>query len=80
MRCTDNTPILAVSRGSTDVELDRQAKPMLDAAQGLVHTHVQLTVDRVNNVHKVVNDLLGKELIKGKTDKYGDKELPTEHL
>ena len=69
-----------MSRGSTDAELDTQAKPMLDAVQVLVHTDVQLTVDRVNNVQKVVNNPLGKELIKWKTDKYGDKELPTEHL
>ena len=35
-------PMLALilSRGSTDAELDRQATPMLNAAQVLVHMHV----------------------------------------
>ena len=36
--------------------------------------------DRVNNVYKIVNTPLGREVIKKKTDKYGEKELPTEHL
>ena len=39
------TLALILSRGSTDVELDTQARPMLDAVQVLVHTHVQLTAD-----------------------------------
>ena len=63
------TLALILSRGSTDAELDTQAKPILDAVRVLVHTHVQLTADRVNNVHRVVNNPLGKELIKRKTDK-----------
>ena len=71
---------LVLARGKRDPELDEQAKPMLDAVKVLVHTHTQLTADRVLNVHKVVNTPLGKEIIKRKLDKYGEKELPTEHL
>ena len=53
---------------------------MLDAVKMLVYTNCQLTVDRVINVHKVVNKPLGKEVIKRNTDNYDEKELPTEHL
>ena len=66
--------------GKMDAKLGKQAKPMLDVLRVLVHTYVQLITDRVNNVHKVLNNPLRKEVIKRKTDKYGDKELPTEHL
>ena len=71
---------LVLARGKKDAELDKQAKPLLDAVRVLVHTHVQLTSDHVSNVHKVVNNPLGKDIITQKTDKYGEKELPTEHL
>ena len=71
---------LVLARGKKDAELDAQAKPLLDAVKVLVHTHAQITVDRIANVGKVVNTTLGKEVIKRKTDKYGEKELPTEHL
>ena len=53
---------------------------MLDAVRVLVHTHTQLTADRLTNVQKVVNNPLGKEVIKMKANTYGEKELPTEHL
>lgn len=74
------TLALVLSRGKGDRELDEQAKPMFDAMKVLVHTHTQLTADRLANVYKVVNTPLGKEVIKKKADKYGEKELPTEHL
>ena len=64
------------TRGNSDPELDAQATPMLDAIRGLVHTHTH----RLSNVQKVVNNPLGKEVIKRKTDTYGEKEFPTEHL
>ena len=62
---------LILARGKTDTELDEQAGPMLDAVMVLVHTHSQLTSDRLVNVHKVINTPLGKEVIKRKSDKYG---------
>ena len=74
------TLALILSRGNNDPDLDAQATPMLDAIRVLVHTHTQLTSDRLLNVQKVVNNHLGKEVIKRKTDTYGEKELPTEHL
>ena len=74
--CTMLTLILA--RGNS--ELDGQAKGMLDAVKVLVHIYTQLTSDRLVNVHKLVNNPLGKEVIKKKTDPYDEKELPTEHL
>ena len=46
----------------------------------LVFTHGQLMGDRLQNVKKVVNTVLGKEVIKPKTDAYGEKELPTDLL
>lgn len=74
------TLALILSRGKGDRELDEQAKPMLDAIKVLVFSHSQLTTDRLANVNKVVNTPLGKDVVKKKTDKYGEKELPTEHL
>ena len=67
------TPTLALvlSRGKDDGQLDEQARPMLDTVRVLVHTHVQLTVDHVSNVQKVVNTPLGHQVIKKRTDKYG---------
>lgn len=75
-------PTLAIvlSRGKGDHELDEQALKMLDAVKILVFTHSQLTGDRLQNVKKVVNTVLGKEVIKPKTDAYGEKELPTDLL
>ena len=70
------TLALILSRGNRDPELDTQAKSVLDAVKVLVHTHTQLTADRLSNVNKVVNNPLGKEVIKRKTLAYGDKELP----
>ena len=69
---------LILARGKTDTELDEQARPILDAVTVLVHIHTQLTGDRLANVHKVINTPLGKEVIKRKSDKYGEKELLTE--
>ena len=57
-----------------------QEKPVLHALKVLIHTHTQFNADRLANVQKVVNNPLGKEVIKRKTDTYGEKELPTEHL
>ena len=76
------TPTLALlhSCGKEDIQLDEQAKSMLNGARVLVHTHVQLTTDQVNNVHKVVNTPLRRKVIKRKTDQYGEKELSMEHL
>ena len=52
---------------------------MLDALT-LVFAHSQLTGDRLQNVKKIVNTVLGKEVIKPKTDAYGGKVLPTDFL
>ena len=56
---------LILARGNSNPELDRQAKPMTDTVRVLVHTHTQLTADTVTIV---VNNPLGKEVIKIKTD------------
>ena len=74
------TLTLIMARGRANTELDEQARPMLDAVKGLVHTHSQLTTNRLANVYTVINTPLGKEVIKKKSDKYREKELPTEHL
>lgn len=74
------TVALILSRGKGDHELDEQALKMLDVVKILVLTHSQLTGDRLLNVKKVVNSFLGKEVIKPKTDAYGEKELPTDNL
>lgn len=45
---------------------------MLDTLKVLVHMHTQLTADILANVWKVINNLLGKVVIKSKTDTYGE--------
>ena len=68
-------PTLAIvlAHGKGDTELDKQSLKILDAIKMLVFTHSQLTGDRLQNVKKVVNTVLRKEVIKPKTDAYGKK-------
>ena len=74
------TVALILDRGNTDEELNAQGVHMWDAVRLLVATHVQLNMDRLANVKKVVNHPLGKELIKRRKDVYGEYEEATEHL
>ena len=48
---------------------------MLKALKMLVFTHSKFTGDRLQNVKKVVNTLIGKEVINPKTDACGEKEI-----
>ena len=67
---TTITPTVEIilARGKGDAELDQQSLKMLDALKMLVFTHSQLTGSGLQNVKKVVNTVLGKEVIKPKTD------------